>query len=156
MSTKYKKQFGMDWTATCPKCDKNITMDMYHCSNCEKGNIKAGRTTGRWSFGCDRCNTSIGSLRCPDCKADITSDFIRPTEECIEGMKKEVLNTLLMNPKMLLFMVGLPILFGFLSQSLSVAVFIFVFGIIFTGLLITSMYRAGTKEMSSWIGRSVK
>lgn len=72
-------KYSLDWSVTCPKCDKVITPDMLECGNCGKGKIKVGVFNGdRKELGCDKCVTAIESdLHCPSCNARIAGDLIQ-------------------------------------------------------------------------------
>lgn len=70
--------FNQEWSATCPKCDKNITPDMVKCTNCGKGRVlsKFGDREAS-TFGCDFCDVTVGALSCPSCGASISKKFIQ-------------------------------------------------------------------------------
>jgi RNA polymerase subunit RPABC4/transcription elongation factor Spt4 len=87
-------KYSLDWTATCPKCDKVVTPDMLECSNCGKGKIKTGIFYGdRKELGCDKCITAISDeLHCPSCNARIASELIqvvRPAPEPVSTPTKQ-------------------------------------------------------------------
>jgi len=74
----YKKE----WTATCPRCDNQITHNDFTCTNCGKGKVKVSEyiinSVRSIYFGCEYCGESAAySVKCPKCGASFNEKQVK-------------------------------------------------------------------------------
>jgi len=64
--------FDSPWSATCPKCGKVNTHEMFRCDNCGKGLVLAQGVRETAFFGCPVCEEYyVEGIIC-SCGCDIT------------------------------------------------------------------------------------
>lgn len=64
----------LDWKATCPKCNKEITQDDCTCNRCteDKYYMKRIEVMGEntYAFECPNCLDNHHQAKCPECGND--------------------------------------------------------------------------------------
>jgi hypothetical protein len=110
-SKKYKRE----WTAICPRCNKQLSYADYVCPNCGKGKIKANvyNVSGVKSvyLGCENCDETCIHLTC-SCGANIQTSQLHVKGG---GIKKGCAVILLIA---FLFFVILPIIIYIIGKLL--------------------------------------